>query len=135
VLRKTFVFMFEINEKDEILPQREIVYVTTCVVAVGCLIYSAMVHDELWMMVGAGLVALLIFGVFLFFVKSLSQRCSLCSSPLWAARKCQKSSKVKSAFGISYRLGMAMSIITKGHYRCPYCGEPFNARKSRDRRK
>lgn len=70
-----------------------------------------------------------------FFVRFSSLKCSLCMNPVWAGRKCQKHSKAKPALGLSYRLGVALSVIFKGYYRCPYCGEPFSARKTHESRR
>lgn len=99
--------------------------------SVGYFIYSAVMYDQRGMMMSGGGAAVWLFSAMIFFLKRASMKCSLCMSPVWGARKCQKHSKVKPALGISYRLGIATSIIFKGYYRCPYCGEPFSARKSR----
>ena len=99
--------------------------------AIGYFLYSAVLYDERGIMIGGGLAVLWLLSALIFFLKGASLRCSLCMNPVWAGRKCQKHSKAKPALGVSYRLGIALSVIFKGCYRCPYCGESFSARKSR----
>ena len=86
--------------------------------------------------VSAGAIAIGVgfLSIILFFIKYSSMRCPLCMGPMWGKQKCRKSKNAKRAFGVSYRLYMASSIVFKGHYRCMYCGEPFNARESREQR-
>jgi len=78
----------------------------------------------------AGVVAWVI-SVSAFFFRGSSLKCPLCMSPVWGKRMCQKHSKAKRALGVSYRLGIATSVIFKNRYRCPYCGEPFRAQKTK----
>ena len=99
--------------------------------AVGIMGYSLYDGDRFYMVVGSLVLAFCILSSALFFLRRLSLRCPLCSVPLWSGQKCQKHRKVKPALGVSYRLGVASAVIFKGSYRCPYCGEPFSARKSR----
>ena len=97
--------------------------------AIGCVVYGLVDENNTLLMIGGGLALLWVLSLLSFFIKGGAVKCSLCMSPLWASRQCQKNSKVKPALGVSYRLGFASSIIAKGHFRCPYCGEPFNAKK------
>ena len=66
-----------------------------------------------------------------FFARGSSLKCPLCMNPVWGKRMCQKHSKAKRALGLSYRLGIATSVVFKNRYRCPYCGEPFSAGKTK----
>ncbi len=100
-------------------------------VALGAVVYSVIRHDEIGLYVSLGLVAFWLLSVGFFFLKGSALRCSLCMAPLWSNRKCQKHKKVKPALGVSYRLGIAASVVFKGEYRCPYCGEPFSAKRVR----
>ena len=99
--------------------------------AIGCFVYGAATYDDQKMFIGGGFAVLWLVSVIVFFLKGASMRCPLCLNPVWVGRKCQKHSKVKPALGMSYRLGIATAVIFKGYYRCPYCGEPFNAREIR----
>jgi len=100
----------------------------TGICAVG---YSVYHNNEAWLYMSLGLLAFWLFSLLTFFIKGSNLRCSLCMSPLWLSRKCQRPKNVKPAFGISYRLGLALGVVFKGRYRCPYCGEPFSSKKAR----
>ena len=93
--------------------------------------YGLFTDERMWLIAGACMLGGWLFSAGIFFIKRSSIRCPLCMGPLWGNQKCQKSSKVKPALGVSYRLGMAKSIVFRGRYRCIYCGEPFDARESR----
>ena len=49
-------------------------------------------------------------------------RCPLCLGTPLAHNACVTHRKTRLLFG-SYRLYVALSIIFRGHFRCPYCGE------------
>ncbi len=53
---------------------------------------------------------------------SLRTRCPLCFVPSFSHQQCAKHRKATHFFG-SYRLLVAMAVIFKGWFRCPYCGE------------
>lgn len=99
----------------------------------SCLSYGLISNIRLWQISAGCVLGFWLFSVFLFFIRQSILRCPLCMVPLWGNQKCKKNSKMKPALGISYRLGTACSIIFRGRYRCPYCGEPFDARKSREK--
>jgi len=99
--------------------------------ALVALAYSAYEHNETWLYAGLAAVAVWLISIVVFYIKAAAIRCSLCMTPIWSGRKCQKHKNVKPALGISYRLGVATSVIFTGKYRCPYCGEPFSAKKIR----
>lgn len=100
-------------------------------VAFGSLAYTAFRHDERGVYISLGLVALWVVSCLVFFFKASGTRCSLCMTPLWVGRKCQKHRNAKPAFGVSYRLELAISLLFKDRYRCPYCGESFSTQKVR----
>ena len=54
---------------------------------------------------------------------SLQTKCPLCVPPVLASKSCSKNKKAQKLFG-SYRLRVAASILSRNHYRCPYCSEP-----------
>ena len=88
-------------------------------------------YDEQLVYCGvAGIVAWVI-SVAAFFFRGSSLKCPLCMSPVWGKRMCQKHTKAKRALGVSYRLGIATSVVFRNRYRCPYCGEPFRAEKTK----
>lgn len=100
-------------------------------VCVCVLAYGLYTDQRFWLLIAAGAAGAWLLSLIVFFFRRSSSGCPLCMVPLWGSQKCQKSSKVKPALGVSYRLGVSSSIIFRGHYRCPYCGEPFNAREAR----
>jgi hypothetical protein len=50
-------------------------------------------------------------------------RCPLCQTPILADKACSRHRQAKSAFG-SHRTRVALSIIFKNQFYCPYCNEP-----------
>jgi hypothetical protein len=88
-------------------------------------------YDEKLVYLSVGGVAAWIISVGAFFSRGFSLKCPLCMNPVWGKRMCQKHPKAKRALGVSYRLGIATSVVFKNRYRCPYCGEPFSAEKTK----
>lgn len=72
--------------------------------------------------VGAGVFTLL---VLLQSVLSWRTSCQLCQTYVLREIRCSKSPKTRPLFG-SYRLKVAVTIVFKGEFCCPYCGEEFN---------
>jgi len=66
--------------------------------------------------------ALLLAGVIQWLVAERT-RCPLCLTPVLSHKGCSKHSRAKTFLG-SHRLRVAMAIIFKGSFRCPYCDEP-----------
>lgn len=66
---------------------------------------------------------------------SLQTKCPLCITPVLAAKSCSKNKRAKKFLG-SYRLRVATNILTRNHFRCPYCSEPTElvARERRSKR-
>ena len=100
------------------------------VTALGGVIYSTYNYYESWLYASLGLVGLWVLSLVVFYIKGSELRCSLCMTQLWSGKKCQKHRNAKALLG-SYRLAVALSVIFKNQYRCPYCGEPFSAKKIR----
>lgn len=99
----------------------------SALVAVG---YSTYQYNETWLYASLGLLAFWLISLVVFYIKGSELRCSLCMTPMWSGRKCQKHRNAKAVLG-SYRLAVALSVLFKGHYCCPYCGETFSAKKIR----
>lgn len=91
-------------------------------------------HDETLIYWGVAAVIAWVISVGVFCFRGYSLKCSLCMNPVWGKRMCQKHSKAKPALGMSYRLGIATTVVFKNRYRCPYCGEPFSAAKAKARK-
>lgn len=88
--------------------------------------------DITWVYWGVTGVVAWVVSVAAFFFRGSSLKCPLCMNPVWAKRMCQKHTKAKRALGVSYRLGIATSVVFRNRYRCPYCGEPFSAQKTKE---
>ena len=56
--------------------------------------------------------------------------CPVCVSRIWANTGCRKHQKSKKFMGLSYRLRIAMKILTRQPYRCPYCAERFSSKNA-----
>ena len=89
----------------------------------GVLVYSFIENDQDLTIVamGLGLVCVLI---------SLVQwslagrtRCPLCQTPVLARNGCAKHRSARTVLG-SYRLRVALAILFRGSFKCPYCHEP-----------
>lgn len=50
-------------------------------------------------------------------------KCPLCMTPPLIHKNCQRNRNARTFFG-SYRIRVALSILTRGRFVCPYCGEP-----------
>jgi len=100
---------------------------------VGCGFLAAglIVQVNQWIWTGSALMAFWMLSLLLFFILSYSWTCPLCMGRLWVKTGCRRHRKAVQALGVSYRLGVATSVLTGKHYRCPYCGEPFSSTKAR----
>ena len=56
-------------------------------------------------------------------ITSTRARCPLCMTPVLADKSCAKHGNARSMLG-SYRLRVAVAILFRNQFRCPYCGEP-----------
>jgi hypothetical protein len=92
-------------------------------VAVGLLGYGIFSGIDVWLIyavVSAGVgLACVIFN----FMLSGRARCPLCMVPPLQNRRCAKHRNALKLFG-SHSLRVALSILFKDKFRCPYCGEP-----------
>ena len=61
-------------------------------------------------------------GIFVLLVGSWV-KCPLCMMPPLQKRGCAKHRTARTLLG-SHRLQVALSVIFRGYFRCPYCGEP-----------
>jgi hypothetical protein len=78
---------------------------------------------------GLGMLAALSGG--LRFCASSHTCCPLCMTPVLSNRSCSKHRRARKVFG-SYRLLVALSILFRNSFRCPYCNEQ-TAMKVRER--
>ncbi len=100
-------------------------------ISAALLIAGFAIHQDILLWSGAGIGVLTIISVITFFILSLSWHCPLCMGKIWVRSGCRRHRNAKSAWGISYRLHIALAVLFSKSYRCPYCGEPFSTSKTR----
>jgi hypothetical protein len=79
-------------------------------------------HDRQLAMIGLWLAGAV---VLLFLIRQAiaeSCKCPLCRVAVLSPKGCSKNTKAKSFIG-SYRLRVALQILIKNCFRCPYCNE------------
>lgn len=86
------------------------------------LLYSALVADENLTKIALGLGALLFLIVMLQWLFASRARCPLCMTHVLSTKRCSKHRKARKFFG-SYRLRVALAVLFKGCFSCPYCHE------------
>jgi hypothetical protein len=74
-------------------------------------------------MIGMGVAALAVLVVIYQWIISSRTNCPLCMTPVLAAKKCAKHHHARTFLG-SHRLRVALAILFKNCFRCPYCHEP-----------
>lgn len=101
-------------------------------VIAGILIYS-FIHTDPYLTIlalGLGLVCVLM--SIMQWLLAGRARCPLCMTSVLARRGCAKHRSARTLLG-SYRLRVALAILFRGAFHCPYCHEP-SAMEVRERR-
>jgi hypothetical protein len=91
-------------------------------VAAGLLVRSLVTGNFQVTMVGASFVVLLLLLVVAQWIAAAGTRCPLCCTPVLAPMRCAKHRHARTFLG-SHRLRVALAILCKNHFRCPYCHE------------
>lgn len=91
--------------------------------ALGLLIYSIFLNQKDLSFIAMGLGGLAVVVAILQWIMGAKTRCPLCMTPVMAANGCSKNRNARKLLG-SYRLRVAVSVVFKGWFRCPYCNEP-----------
>lgn len=90
---------------------------------VGALVYGLIYNDQRLvydtLTAAGGLILLMIVK----WIVALRTRCPLCMTPVLATKGCAKHRRAKTVFG-SYRLRVALAVLFRGSFFCPYCNEP-----------
>ncbi len=92
-------------------------------VAAVVLVYALLFQEQPILMVAVGLFLLGGLVVIVQWIVSQHTQCPLCMTPVLAKKGCTKHRSAKSFLG-SHRLRVALAILLKGSFRCPYCNEP-----------
>jgi hypothetical protein len=87
------------------------------------LTYSIIIHDDQLTILSMELVLLTVVVAFLQWLIAARTSCPLCMTPVLAKKGCTKHRQARTAFG-SHRLRVALAILFKNSFRCPYCHEP-----------
>ncbi len=89
----------------------------------GILLYSLAKGDDwlTWIAIGSGVITLLV--VLIQWALAAKTRCPLCLTPVLAAKGCSKHRNAQTFLG-SHRLRVALSVLFRGRFYCPYCSEP-----------
>lgn len=91
-------------------------------VSAGILIFSIFTDDRELTILAIILGFLTILIIFFQWLVSARTRCPLCLTPVLASKDCAKHRKASSFLG-SHRLRVALGIIFKDSFVCPYCHE------------
>ena len=91
--------------------------------AATVLIYALLFQDQLLLMIAAGTFLLGGCVVVAQWIASQRTQCPLCMTPVLAKKGCSKHRSARTFLG-SHRLRVALAILLKGSFRCPYCNEP-----------
>jgi hypothetical protein len=92
-------------------------------VAAGLLCYALIIHDQKLTLMAVGLVLLTAFFAILQWIVAARTSCPLCMTPVLAKKGCTKHRHARTFLG-SHRLRVALTILLKNSFRCPYCNEP-----------
>ena len=87
------------------------------------LLYSVIMNDRELIFISMGLLLLIGLVVILQWLIAARTGCPLCLTPVLAKKGCMKHRHARSVFG-SHRLRVAIAILFKNSFRCPYCNEP-----------
>jgi hypothetical protein len=91
-------------------------------VVAGTLAYSILTDDPGLTEIGIGLLALAVLLAILQCLIGARTRCPLCMTPVLATRGCSKHRHARKLCG-SHRLRVAVAIIFRNCFKCPYCHE------------
>lgn len=93
------------------------------IVSLAVLGYSMVVERRDLSYVGIGMMGLTVVVSISHWIVAARARCPLCLVPSFSHQQCSKNRKARHLFG-SYRLFVALAVIFRGYFHCPYCGEP-----------
>ena len=89
----------------------------------GVLIQSTITSNHQLTIIGIGLIALTALTTILQWLVASRTGCPLCMTPVLAAKKCATNRRARSFLG-SHRLRVALAVLFRNSFRCPYCHEP-----------
>ena len=107
------------------------VLVLAGVVLLGHALYM---DDRDQVFLGVGLLAASLLAAILQWILAARVRCPLCMTQVLAHKSCSKHRTARTLLG-SHRLRVSFTVLFRGYFRCPYCGEPtaMEVRRRRSR--
>jgi hypothetical protein len=91
--------------------------------ALGGMVHSLLSENPRIALYVLALIPLTLCVVLLEILVSTRTNCPLCMTPVLGDKSCNKHAKVRRLFG-SYKLRVALGVIFRSSFRCPYCNEP-----------
>lgn len=88
----------------------------------GLLTYSVVTDNRQLTMIGSGFVMFILMLVIVQWIIGCRTGCPLCRTPVLAPKACMKHRRART-FLRSHRLRVAVAILLKDRFRCPYCNE------------
>ncbi len=102
------------------------------VVSLGVLVYALLHNDRELATQVPLLFAVAVVMLIFHWVIARRTHCPLCMTPVLAKNHCSKHRRARKMLG-SYRLRVAVAVLVRGKFSCPYCNER-SALKVRERR-
>jgi len=90
--------------------------------ALPMLVWALVSGEALLHWVALGLVVLAIASWIVHLIMAIGVRCPLCCGKPLTSPKCPRHRRASTPLG-SCRLAVAIGVLARGYYRCPYCGE------------
>jgi hypothetical protein len=90
--------------------------------AIGIMLYGFYINNQKLTVIGGVAGALGGVVAILQWIVATKARCPLCSTPVIGDKSCSRHRHAKTIFG-SHRTRVALAIIFKNQFSCPYCNE------------
>ena len=87
------------------------------------MLWAIITRDHPLALLGAELIAVMVFVAILQWIVAARTSCPLCMTPVLARKHCVTHRHAHTLLG-SHRLRVALAILFKNSFRCPYCHEP-----------
>lgn len=94
--------------------------IASAVVTLAVALYR---HDNRLTLISLGALATALLSAIVQWIFASSARCPLCMMPVLSRKGCSTHRHARQFLG-SLRLRVALSILFKGYFHCPYCNEP-----------
>ena len=88
----------------------------------GVLLTALILNSHPYAMAGCVLAGLVMFIAFLQWLIATRTGCPLCMTPVLAKKQCVPHRQARAVFG-NHRLRVALTVLFRGTFRCPYCYE------------